>query len=119
MQDAGRVRGREAVGDARQQLDDLPPGARRRARPIAQRAAVDELRDDVLAPFVLADVVHREDVRMVQRGGHLRFALEAPPRLRVEQLVRQNLMATGRLSRVSVARYTTPMPPAPRVPSMR
>ena len=91
MQNAGGVSSREAVRHARQQLDDLPPGARRGARPVLQCAAVDELRDDVLAPFVLADVVDRENMRMIQCRGHLRFALKAPPRVRVEQLARKEL----------------------------
>ena len=93
MQHAGRVGRREAVGDAREELDDLPPSACAALRPVLERAAVDELRDDVLAAVVLADVVHREDVRMIQRRGHLRFALEAPPSRRVEHLARQKLDA--------------------------
>ena len=38
----------------------------RGARPVAERAAVDELGDEILAIVDLAGIVDREDVRMIQ-----------------------------------------------------
>jgi hypothetical protein len=35
--------------------------------------------------------MHRQNVRMIQRRSHLRLALEAPPRRRIGQFVRQEL----------------------------
>ena len=85
MDDAGGVCGGQAVGDADEQLDDLPPRALVGPRPVSERAAVDELRDQILPAVELPDVVDREDVRMVQRGRRLRFALEAAARGRIGQ----------------------------------
>jgi hypothetical protein len=62
----------------------------------------------------VADVVQRADVRVVQRGDRLGLALEALAQLLVARQGRRiALMATSRLSRVSRARWTSPIPPAP------
>ena len=47
VDDARSVRGGQAVGDADQEFDDLPPCVTRRIRPRLERAAVDELRDEI------------------------------------------------------------------------
>jgi hypothetical protein len=91
MQDVRRVRRRQRVGDADQELRDLPPGARLHPPPFLERAAVDEFRHEELRPRVIADVVHRDDVGMIQRGCQLGFALKAPGPARVEQRARQEL----------------------------
>ena len=39
--------------------------------PVAQRRAVHELRDEILPTFEFADVVNRDDMRVVQRRGGL------------------------------------------------
>ena len=44
---------------------------------VAQRLAFEQLHHRVDDTAVVADVVQRQDVRMVQRGDRLRFALEA------------------------------------------
>jgi hypothetical protein len=80
VQDAGAVRGGEAVGDACEQLERVAPVALRGVNPILERSAVDELRDEILTIVELAGVVDGDDVRMVQRRGRLRFALEPAPR---------------------------------------
>ena len=66
VQNAGVVRRGEAVGDAGQQLDGLAPPAFRGSCPVPERAAVDELRHEILAALELARVVHREDMRVVE-----------------------------------------------------
>ena len=73
------MRRRQRVGDAEQQLDRLAPCVMSGAHPIGQRAAVGQLRDEVLPAVELADVMNRDDVRMIQRGRRLRFPLEAAP----------------------------------------
>ena len=80
MQDPGRVRRCQPVAHAHQQVDDLPPRPRLRPGPILERAAVDELGDQILPAVDLAGIVHRENVRMVERGRHLRFLLKAAAR---------------------------------------
>ena len=77
MDDALVVRGREAVGDLHGVVDGLAHRQRARAEPIAQRLALEQLRDDVRRAVLLADVVDGEDVRMIERGGRLRLLLEA------------------------------------------
>ncbi len=68
----------------------------------------------------VADVVERADVRMVERGDRPRLALEA---LRAAcgsaaSSGGSTLIATVRSSRVSRARYTSPIPPAPSAPTI-
>jgi hypothetical protein len=90
MQNAGCVRGSQSVGHANQQVDDLPPGTLL-TRPIAQRASIYELGDQVLAALELAGIVNGQYVRMVQRRRHLRFALESAPGSGVRQIAGKDL----------------------------
>ena len=71
--DAGGVRGGQPVGNLRRDVEGL---ASREAR-LAQRLAVHQLRDHVGDTVVRADVVERQDVRMVQRRDAACFLLEA------------------------------------------
>jgi hypothetical protein len=79
MEDSRVVRGGQGVGDADQQVEDLPPAARRRIPPCLQRSAVHELGDEVLTAGKFSGVVDREDVRMIESRRELRLALEAAP----------------------------------------
>ena len=67
VEDARLVRERQPVADAGQQLDDLPPRACAVVQPVPQRAAVDQFGDEVLTSVGLAGVVHRDDVRVIER----------------------------------------------------
>ena len=105
MGDALAVRLVERIGDRDRHLERLVE----RQRPRASRAAsVSPSRYSITRKSVSpspADVVQRADVRMVQRGDGLRFALEAllasqDPR---EKCGGRTLMATVRFRRVSVA----------------
>src|SRR5205814_6438322 len=64
MDDAARVRRREAVGDGRADLDGPPPRQRAALQEAAQRVALEQLRDDVGEVALLLELVEREDVRM-------------------------------------------------------
>jgi hypothetical protein len=58
--------------------------------------------------------VDRDDVRVLERRDRVGLALEALPALGIRGgRGREDLEATSRASFVSVARYTSPMPPAP------
>ena len=58
--------------------------------------------------------VDRRDIGMIERGQHLRFALESRHALGVAgEASGRTLSATSRFSLVSRARYTSPIPPAP------
>ena len=61
------------------------------ARPVAERATVDELGDEILAIVELACIVDRQNMRMIQGGRDLGFALEAAARLRIGQRRGQEL----------------------------
>ena len=52
-------------------------GQRAGVEHVPQRVAVEQLRHHVRHAALGADIVHDEDVRMVQRGGRARFLLEA------------------------------------------
>src|SRR5687767_6908391 len=76
-----RLMGRgKAIGDADEQVNDLPPGSRLRSMPFPECASVHELGDEILAALVFPDVVDRQDVWMVERRGRLRLTTEPLPR---------------------------------------
>ena len=95
MQDASLVRRGETVGQADDELDDVVPRPWARFDPVSERAAVNEFAHEVLAPVQLAGVMHREDVRVIERGRQLRFALEAPPGRRVGEVGGEKLDRDG------------------------
>ena len=79
-------------------------GSAPRRDPRGQRLAFQVLHHQEVDAVLVADVVQRADVRMVQRGDGLRFALEALLHLGVlRKCGGSTLMATVRFSRVSVA----------------
>ena len=87
-----RLMGRgQRVGDIYQQLDGLAPLALRSSRPLSQRAAIDELGDQILAALELARIVHGDDVRVIERRSRLGFTLEAAASGRVRERIGKNL----------------------------
>ena len=56
---------------------------RRPAQPRVERLALDVLHRDELAAVGLTDLVHRADVRMIERGGGARLSQQAPLRERI------------------------------------
>ena len=116
MDDAGRVRRGQRVGDMR----DDPRGLRNRQRPARQAfgqrlALVVGHRDERLS-FELADFVDRADVRVIQGAGGARLAQQALGGLPrpARRSAARNFKATRRCSFVSSASQTVPIPPAPR-----
>jgi hypothetical protein len=70
--------------------------------------------DEIRRAASFTNVVNRKNVRMIQRGDSARFLLEPPQPVRIfRKGFRQNLIATSRPSLVSLARNTSPIPPAP------
>ena len=91
VHDASVVRGGKAVRDAGEQLDELGPRPPFGGGPILERSVIDEFGDQIRTAVQLADVVHGENVRVVQRGRCLGFALEPPASRRVGELVGKEL----------------------------
>src|SRR5207249_2516404 len=67
-------------------VDELTEGQRAGREPFAKRHAVDQLRGDEIDRARLPDLVHRDDVRMIERRRGAAFLLEAPAKalIRVE-----------------------------------
>jgi hypothetical protein len=63
--------------------------------------------------------VERQDVRMFETGGELDLAQEPLAADRGGQLGPEDLIATGRSSFKSSAKYTIAIPPRPSSPSIR
>ena len=118
MDDAVLVRGFECVGNLPRDRQRLVERDRPSRDPVGERLALDEFEDQGAHAVRVLHPVDRCDVRMVQRGEDVRFALKARQPLRV----RAN--SSGRIfdgdvalrDFVSRARYTSPIPPAPSRP---
>ena len=81
---------------------------------------VQKLHGDEGFAVLLADVVDRADIGMIQRGCGLGFELKAGQRVRiVGNLLRQELEGDEAMQAVSSALYTTPIPPPPSFSIMR
>src|SRR5262245_47890856 len=76
MHDAFIVRGRKPVTDLDRVLDGFAYRQCGAAETLTECVALQQLRHDVRSTVVLAEVIHREDVRMIQRCGCAGFLLE-------------------------------------------
>ena len=83
VDDAAGMRGVEGVGDLDPELEHAVERQRPARDLVLQRAAVEQFHDDELLALVLADVVDRADVRVVERRGDARLAAEPFERLGV------------------------------------
>ena len=92
MHDPGRMRRCQCVRHLPSQFDHAALRQRATLDPLAQGFAFDELDDDVDEPILRARIVHREDVRVIQRAGGsgLLFEALAPSRISSD-LRRQDL----------------------------
>lgn len=71
------MRRQQAAAGLEEHREDLLAGPRARAQPLLERAALDELHGDEHPLVDLADVVHRDDVRVAQPGHRLGLAQQA------------------------------------------
>ena len=76
VDDSLPVRRREALSHLHAELDRRAGGEPRAAQARRERLAFQQLGDDVGSTVVGADVVHRQDVRMVELAGRTGFQLE-------------------------------------------
>ena len=84
MDDAGAVRLVERVGDLdRRSASACSSGSGTFLQPRCERLALEMLHDEKRGAVMLADVVERADMRMVERRDGARFAFEAGARIRV------------------------------------
>ena len=121
MHDAVRVGGGERAGDLAADVDD---GVERQAGLCAQARAKRLAVDQFLHHVVPAIVVCPISWTVTMLGWLSADAARASRRNRsmagiVSRPCRSIFRATGRLSVVSNARYTSPMPPRPSSPSIR
>ena len=114
VDDAGGVSSGERIGHLCDEASDLGHRQRTAGKASGERfALVVRHRDERLAG-VVADLVDRSDVRVIERAGRARLPQQAGRGVRMAgRSRRQNLSATRRLRFVSSARYTVPIPPAP------
>jgi hypothetical protein len=111
MDDLLLVRGFERVGDLARRCDGFVEWQRAARDAIGERGSRDIFENECARSF---EPVYGGDVRVVQRREYLR--LRAKRARRSESSANfsgRTLIATSRPSRVSRARYTSPMPPAP------
>jgi hypothetical protein len=83
MNDLLLMRRVERVGNLNRQFEQVWHREGLAGNPVLQRAPFEQLHRDEPRLVVLADVVNRADIRMVQRGRCARFALKALQCLRV------------------------------------
>ncbi len=103
----------QGLGERRGDLEDLGDGSPPSGHSV-EGLALDELHGEEVDPVRLLDRVDGDDPGVVERGEGLRLALEAGEPLGVPAIsAGSTLRATSRPSFVSVARYTSPIPPAP------
>ena len=76
MHDSVRVRGRQSGGELLGVADALADRERTAAQKLAQRRSFEQLGNDVRLAVVHADVVHVEDVRVLQGCGGTRLERE-------------------------------------------
>ena len=92
VDDAPRVRGGEPLGDLAGDLEGLGEGRPASVEELPQGLALEELHRQVRPPGVLADVVDRDDVRVVEGRGRARLGVKASDPARVaDHVVRKHL----------------------------
>ena len=90
--DALRMRTVERVTDLRYHSFDLLKWQRAALKRHGKGAGLDERHDNVCEAICLAEVMNRENVRMLQVGQYLGFLLEPPEKFRIlRQMAREDL----------------------------
>ena len=83
MDDPAIVRRGQTARDLTRVVGRLAGRQRTAGHPVAQRFTVEKLSDEVRGAALDADVVDRQDVRMVESAGGSRFLLESAPTIRI------------------------------------
>ena len=92
MHDAAFMGSIERIGNLDSDMPRFLEGKRALREPRLERRAFDDLHDDDLSRADAFEAVNARDVRMIERGEHLRFAGESRDAIRVvEKAVRQDL----------------------------
>jgi len=98
---------RHQLGQRHRRAFDTMPSQR-----LLQSLAFDELHHEVRVAAGLSEVVDLDQMRMLDPREDRRFLAQALDEARILREIGRNiLIATGRSSARSTARYTTPMPP--------
>ena len=118
MNDALFVRGRQSMSDLNAVIDCFANRHRAALQHLPQRAALQQLGDQVRCAFEDAELVDGKNVGMVESRCRLRLLLKAMQPVGVlRNKGRQDLDRDCPVSRTgSRARYTSPIPPAPNRP---
>ncbi len=83
MDDALGVRRIERIRDLNSDIDDLIERQRPAGNAMLQRHPIQELHGDEPLAIAFIDLMNGANVRVIQRRGSLRLALEASERLRI------------------------------------
>ena len=83
MDDAFGVCGIQRIGDLDAQIENFLDQQRFAIHVPAQRFAFDEFHRQEWSPVLLADIMHRADVGVIQRGSSQRFPAKPLQRLRI------------------------------------
>ena len=95
MHDARFMRGGQCVGHLDGVLNHGPRRHPSLADGLANGFAGDAFHHDVIGAGLLPDLVHRHDIRMIQRGRGLGFAQESKARIFIDGAGRENLDGDG------------------------
>src|SRR5262245_30610648 len=104
MDDARSVRAVQGATDLNRACQDVVDRERTLSKAIGQRYALEVLHDQERGPAILADVVERADVRMVQPGDRAGFAMDPRAELRVSRQCGREDLDGDRTVEASVAR---------------
>src|ERR1041384_1932887 len=92
MNDAGAMRSRKRARRLNRDVEDSAELHRLASQSMAQRLTIDILRGDEIHLVDLLDLVNRDDVGMVERGGSLGFLNEPAHAIAIcGDVVRKNL----------------------------
>jgi hypothetical protein len=83
MNDAAIVRRSQTAGDLTRVIGRLAGRQRTAGHPVVQGVAIEHLGDQVRGAALDADVVDRQDVRVIESAGGSRFLLESAPTIRI------------------------------------
>ena len=104
MDDAVLVRRFERLGNLPRDRQRFVDGQRAARDPVGERVALDQLQDERVDVAAVLEPVDRRDVRMVERGQHLRLAPEAREAIRIERQTRRAAPSARRRAELGIAR---------------